>query len=170
MLAAIPRPQYRLEFAPGADSVRETLKVMRRLVLAGKKHPLVRAFAVALTQHLPQKDFQGEAAALFAFVRDGIRFVRDISGEETLHTADTVLRTRSGDCDDKSILLASLLESIEFPTRLRAVGYGGHCTHVYVCVWLEGVGWVGADATEPVPFGWEPRTPRVVQQIENADA
>lgn len=75
---------------------------------------------------------------------------------ETLHEAQQILKQRSGDCDDKSILLASLLESIGYPTRFVAVGHQpGVYSHVYVEVRPMGK-WIALETTNPVPLGWAP--------------
>lgn len=102
---------------------------------------------------LPQKDFQGEARRLFEFVRDQIRYVKDIDGVETLHSAERVLSNRAGDCDDKSILLAALLLSIGHTPRFVAVAFEPDVfSHVWVQDYLNGR-WVDLEATERVPFG-----------------
>lgn len=133
---------------------------MAGLADAGKKSMLVRGLAVDLTSGLMQKDFLGEARACLEFVRDRIRYVRDIEGVETLHDAETVLRQGAGDCDDKCILLAALLLSIGAPVRFVAVAFE---PEVYSHVWLQvrtppGYGgvagsWVDLEPTEPIAFG-----------------
>lgn len=141
----------------GKKSVYETLKLMRALVRSGKKHPLVRQTAIELTQGLRQKDWFGEVKAIFDFVKDRIRYVKDIRNVETLHTPDRVLLNEQGDCDDKSVLLASLLESIGHPTRFVAVGFQpGKYSHVYVETKI-GNKWISLETTEPVPIGWKPK-------------
>lgn len=85
-----------------------------------------------------------------------MQYVRDTRGVEVLHTPEWLLKQRAGDCDDKSVLLASLLEAIGFQTRFVAVGPApGIFAHVYVEVRI-GNEWVPAETTEPVPMGWEP--------------
>lgn len=130
---------------------------MRELTREGKKSGLIRRQALALTQHLPQKDKMGEVRALFRFVRDHIRYVRDVYGVETLHTAEQVLRQSSGDCDDKAILLASLLESIGYPTRFLAMGSKpGQFEHVIVET-RPFERWIPCETTNPVELGFMPQ-------------
>jgi hypothetical protein len=130
---------------------------MRQLVNAGKKSPVVRQIAVSLTKGLVQKDWNSEVNSLHKFVRDRIRYVRDINGVETLHTSEKILENAAGDCDDKSILLASLLESLGYKTRLVAVGFRkGNFSHVYPEVFNNN-NWVSLETTEPVDIGWKPR-------------
>jgi transglutaminase-like putative cysteine protease len=109
-----------------------------------------------LTANLAPRDYTGEANAVFGFVRDQIRFVRDIDQVETLQTPSKTLAAGAGDCDDKSTLLGALLLSIGHPTRFVAVGDApDQYSHVFVET-LIGNTWVPADATEDVQLGWYP--------------
>lgn len=135
---------------------------MARLASEGKKSLPVRLAAQQLTQHLAQRDFSAEVAALHRFVRDHIRYVRDVVGVETLHTPERTLDLKAGDCDDKSILLAALLESIGHKTRFHAVGFKpGVFSHVYPEVRVRN-SWLPLEVTEP----WEPgRAPCAVSHL-----
>ena len=151
-------PPSTLQMIPsGPAGTRKTLSIMRQLVRAGKKSLAVRQLAVSLTKGLTQKDWAAEVSAAHAFVRDRIRYTKDINGVETLHTPEMVLQNAQGDCDDKSILLASLLESLGHKTRLVAVGFRKNSySHVYPEV-LLGNDWISLETTEPVNIGWKPK-------------
>lgn len=141
---------------------------MAHLARAGSRRIEVRNAAVEIVTRgfltgrgLRQKDFTGEARRLFAFVRDDIRYVRDIAEVETLHDPVTLLRTRAGDCDDKAILLAALLLSTGAePVRFKALALAPqqYC-HVWLQVWIPEAGapgggrWLDLETTEPVAFG-----------------
>jgi transglutaminase-like putative cysteine protease len=134
--------------------------MMRQIVRAWKKSPDLRDLALSHVRGFDQKDWYSEIAAIHALVRDKIRYVRDINGVETLHTPDQILKRGQGDCDDKSILLAALLESIGHPTRFVAVDINGRgFSHVYVETKI-GNKWVGLETTEPWDLG------RVVPSVE----
>ncbi len=129
---------------------------MAKLARAGKTNIQVRELALELTQYLRPKDWSGQVNALFEHVRDQIRYTRDINGVETLHTPEKIIEDGQGDCDDKCILLAALLESIGHPSRFVAVGFKPNSfNHVIVQTQL-GRRWISLDATEPVAMGWEP--------------
>ena len=146
-----------LKISGGAQGTRQTLDFMRALVETGRTNPIIRQTAHNLIVNLPQKDFLGELRALHAFVRDTIRYTRDTNNIETISFAEETLNRGHGDCDDKSVLLASLLEAIGFKTRLAAVGFGrSGFHHVLVEVFHDGE-WVPAETTEPVELGWHPR-------------
>jgi transglutaminase-like putative cysteine protease len=132
---------------------------MSALVKSGKKSPAVRAKALALTQGLSQKDKLGEIRALWYFVKNNIRYVRDIKDVETVHTPEQILRQESGDCDDKSLLLAALLESIGHPSAFWAIGVKqpGQYSHVMTATRIgAGNRWLPLETTENVPFLWVP--------------
>jgi len=142
---------------------------MSQLARAGKKSPPVRQLAVDLTRYLPQKDWLGEITALHEFVRDKIRYVKDTRNVETLHTAEKILDNGAGDCDDKSILLASLLESLGHKTRFVAIGFRpGRFSHVYVETYHAGK-WIPLETTEPVNVGWSPKNVKVKMYSSNDD-
>lgn len=151
-----PQKVLRFKLPEGLAGVRQTLLVMKRLVVLGKSHPVIRHWAVIQIEDRPQKDFAGEIRNLFHFVRDGIRYVHDTTDTEVLHTAERVLDQRAGDCDDKVILLCAMLESLGHDTRLHAVGFDpGQLSHVYCDVKFHGR-WEALDPTEPVAAGWFP--------------
>lgn len=143
--------------SPGTHA---TLKLMAGLVKQFKRDPMIRETALSLVAGLRPKDWSGETARLYEYVRDQIRYTRDVSGVETLQTPPVTMELEAGDCDDKSTLLAALLESIGHPTRFVATGYRAPqaYSHVYVES-LLGDKWMPLDATTDKPFGWTPRTP-----------
>lgn len=138
---------------------------MSKLVREAKKLPEIRQTALSLIRRNGQKDRVGEVRDLHAFVRDRIRYVGDVRGVETLHTPIKLLEFGQGDCDDKSTLLAALLESISHPTRFVAVGFSpGRFDHVYVETKLRDK-WIGLETTEPWPMGKVP--PSVTRMVQH---
>lgn len=128
---------------------------MRFLVRKCKMDLALRAFAMQIVGAIPQRDYAQEIRAVHAFVRDRIRYVGDIRGVETIHTPRQILEQGQGDCDDKSLLLATLLESIGHQTRFVAVGYGPAASHVLVETRV-GSKWIPLETTEQVEAGWYP--------------
>ena len=129
---------------------------MAKVVNDSKRRPVVREFARRLVQHLPGKDRIAEIKAAFYFVRDEVRYIRDIRGVETLHTPEKILQTMAGDCDDKALLIAALLESIGFQCRFIGVGFtAGHISHVFTQVMNNGK-WINLETTEAWPMGSSP--------------
>jgi len=152
-----PQGKYVLGFIPeGPDGIRITLEVMRRLAKQYKSAPEVRELAIALTNGLDAEDWAGEVSALFYFVRDQIRYVLDVNEVETVQSPSDTLRLGAGDCDDKSTLLASLLESIGHPARFAALAFQpDNFEHVLVETEM-GRHWIALETTQPVAPGWYP--------------
>jgi transglutaminase-like putative cysteine protease len=90
------------------------------------------------------------AKAIFYFVRDNFKYVNDPLAYEYYKTPQESFASSVGDCDDGSILLSSLLQSVGFKTRFVFVP-----RHVYVQVEIpEAVGslktegnWISIDST-----------------------
>jgi transglutaminase-like putative cysteine protease len=145
------------EIPPGKPGIIATLKAMRAVVRQSKTDFFVRQTATQIVSQVTAKDWYGEACSLYEWVRDNIRYRLDPIDVELLHAPAQVLSQRVGDCDDFSILLAALLNSLGHPAAFKAVGFdAGSLSHVYV-VTLVGNRWWAADATEPSQkFGWEP--------------
>lgn len=146
--------------APGLTGIRQTLRAMRQLVRAYRTDPQLRQAATTLVTLVPQRDHLGEVQTIFEWVRDHVRYVRDVHEVETLMTPDKVAAARLGDCDDQATLLATLLESVGYPTRFVAAGYSDPTMvdHVYLQVFADGQ-WIDMDPTEPQPMGWAPPDP-----------
>lgn len=136
---------------------------MRVMTLNGRKHPMVRLTAQSLVADLASKDTGAEIQTVHAFVRDRVRYVRDIRDVETVQAPEVTLELGSGDCDDKSVLTAALLEAIGHRTGFMAVGFRpGELVHVMPEVQV-GPHWVPLEVTEPVRPGWIP--PGVVERL-----
>ena len=150
----------RLKLLDGEAGVRQTLKLMGKLVRKYRADPAVYGLARSLIQKVPQKSWRGEADALFYFVRDGIRSVKDPVGAEAVQLPTITLEIKSGDCDDKVTLLSSLLESIGHPTRFCAVKVDGGTRYSHVFLQTKvGKRWVSMETTEPWPPGQQ--SPRI---------
>ena len=146
--------------ANGFKGIEQTIRTMRQLVNQYKTDATIRQTAMQIVFLTPEKNEYSECEAIFNFVRDHIRYVKDVFGVETLALPTITLATRMGDCDDQSVLLASLLESIGYPTQFVIAGYStpGAYEHVYVRVLCNGEA-VSCDPTEQHYLGWEPADP-----------
>lgn len=111
---------------------------------------------MSIVAPVPNKAYAGEARAIKEWVRQNIRYTRDINGVETLQIPEKTLEFEQGDCDDHSILVAALLESIGHPARFRAISTGGSAfNHVYVETRI-GPRWLSVETTENWPMGHVP--------------
>lgn len=143
----------------GAGSVFHTLRLMRELVQAGRVDPAIIQAATSIIWLTPEKDDAHQARALFEWVRDSVRYVRDVHEVETLALPRITLARRAGDCDDQTVLLASMLEAVGIPTRFVMGAYNSEqFEHVYLQCFVAGE-WIDCDATEREPFGYAPPDP-----------
>ncbi len=151
----------------GAPGILATLKIMSKMVNDYKKSMRVRDKTIALTQDCGQKDYSCEVRQIHAFVRDNIRYVNDIRDVETVQTPDKTLDLAAGDCDDKSTLIAAMLESIGHPTRFVAIGFRpGVFEHVYVETKIR-TAWIPLETTEDVEAGWSPDPQVIVERMQH---
>lgn len=111
--------------------------------------------ALALVERLRPYDTEGEIQALNAFVRDRIRYTRDVLGVETVQTPQATLMIGQGDCDDKATLLASLLMSIGIPAKFGMIRRGNTYLHVFTIASCRGKP-IDCETTLPVPCGTLP--------------
>jgi hypothetical protein len=156
-----PPKIYLGQIPKGYAGTKKTVAYITRLIKEGAKDFYVRQKAIdILFQYgIQPKDYLGEIAALFEWVKNNVRYTRDIHRVELLHTARRMLELRAGDCDDMTILLAAMLKAIGHPVRLALVGFNPRrktlFTHIYLEVFDKGV-WIPLDPTVNRPMGWEP--------------
>lgn len=162
MLNLLPMTAQSFPLAGGDAGVNQTVRAMQRLIEKGKRDPDIHSLAAQiLTQAaVPSFDRAGAARAIGEWVRDNIRFTDDVVGIETLHSAREVARLRIGDCDDFTILISSLLQTVGLPTHIVTVAGSGddptQFSHVYPEVEIDGQ-WIAVDYARRDPdFG---RTP-----------
>jgi transglutaminase-like putative cysteine protease len=152
----------------GPDGTAITLREMVKLARQFRRDPGVMQVARDLVKDLPQYDRIGEVKALHAFVRDSIRYTNDPANTELLQTPKATLEMQTGDCDDKSTLLASLLQSIGMPARFVALGFTPQKAYSHVLVETRnGKGWMPLETIKPVEAGWGPKnvTQRMVAHV-----
>lgn len=159
MKLTTPTNSQLCQIPDGIAGTKATLIVMRDVTRQAKRNVQIRLLATQLVGHLNSgnsKNWIAEIKTLHRFVRDNIRYVKDIKNIETLQTPEKTLEFGHGDCDDKSTLLAALLEVIGHPARFAAVGFKPNdFNHVYVETKL-GNKWIPLETTENVNVGWHP--------------
>jgi len=136
----------------------DTIKIMTKMAREGSRHPLVRRLATNILHHanIPSHSYREEARAIGNFVQKNVRYVKDIAGCETIHSPDMMIRQMAdvgyfaADCDDMSLLIASMLLSIGMVPRFRAVRFkntSGSYNHIYVVVYESNI----TDTMNPGP-------------------
>ena len=142
----------------GPAGTRVTLDLMSRMVKRYKRSVPLRQLALNLIRGIEgRKDFPAQVARIRNYVADNIQYVKDVNGVETVQTPDRTLDNKAGDCDDQSVLVASLLETIGHPTRFVAIRMKplGPFVHVFTQTRI-GRQWVTVETTEEWPIGYTP--------------
>ncbi|MBN1385469.1 transglutaminase domain-containing protein [Candidatus Woesearchaeota archaeon] len=114
------------------------------------KDPTVKGVADRIaTQSCPEGGRICHAKAMFYFVRDNFEYVNDPARYEYVKTAKESFLNHGGDCDDASVLLATLEEAVGVPARFIFIP-----GHVYVQIFLPEAparykqeGWISLDPT-----------------------
>lgn len=107
------------------------------------------------------KDYECYIAEIFFFVKGNVKYVRDYEGLDTYQTAYRTLQWGMADCDDFSILLASMLMSIGIPVKLRIIKTikDTDWSHIYILAGLppqKPKHWIPLDASVKESYvGWE---------------
>lgn len=168
MFSIAPVPHILADLPEGVDSIRKTLKYMVQFGRRYGRDMEIRQLVERIIADVPERDYAGELRALQNWVRDEIRYTRDPVGAEMVQTPKRTLVTGMGDCDDKSTLLAAMLQSVGIPARFAAVGMDGQpYSHVFVEAKL-GTRWIPCETIVPGKEpGWYPPgvTRRMVAHI-----
>lgn len=104
------------------------------------------------------RDYLCEVTAIWNFIVLNVRYTQDQDGEDTYQTVRATLEMGAGDCDDLTIMFASLLKAVGFEeivARIVSV-QGDTWDHIYPIVRLPNGRWVPLDVTEKGKLpGWE---------------
>jgi hypothetical protein len=120
-----------------------TIEFMGKVAREKAHHPKAREFATKILSHynIASHAYKDEALAIGDFVKTHVRYVRDPRDAEMLQDPIMLIDKlenqgmASGDCDDMSLLIATLLLAIGGDPFFRAVRYktmDGNFNHIYV--------------------------------------
>lgn len=126
----------------------ERVANIQRLIWQSVKDPRMIKLAREITYNAPERDGKAEAKAIYDAVKARIRYTGDIApvkmpnGKvEPIDLYQSAYRTwefRGGDCDDHSILIATLLaiNGISAKLRVTAPSKSSDWTHIYTVALL----------------------------------
>ncbi len=146
--------------------IEERIGSIQKMIEKSVMDPQMRALAMQITAHCPERDGKCEAKAIYKAVKKRVRYTGDISeikmsdgnteGIDLYQSARKTWSMGGGDCDDSVTLSATLASVIGLTTRLRTVSNepGGEPAHIYPVIALpkfsaEPKEWIAADATLP---------------------
>jgi transglutaminase-like putative cysteine protease len=150
-------------------SLDQRVKYIQKLTREGRDDPRIRALAVKIVSQkcgkkhcISEKDYVSEVRAIFNYMRKNVRYVRDAVKRDTFQSATRTLEFGGGDCDDYSITMGALLESIGYPIKLRVIQTtdADDWNHIYIIVGIPpgdpNQKWMSLDASLNRPAGWAP--------------
>ncbi len=163
----------KIYYINSSDITDTTVRTLIKIVNDQKRNVVVRELVENLVASVPEKNYRGEIERIFNYVKNHMRYTRDINGVEFVRTPlkhiELIRSVRGfsfGDCDDHSVLLATLLESGGYKARFAIIQSPDNprntFNHIYVEVLIppqRGVSphWLSLDATvKNRPFGWSP--------------
>ena len=144
--------------------IEERVASIQDLVWKGVQDPRMRKLALQVTKHCPERDGLCEAKSIYAYIKDHVRYTGDVApvkmpngeveGVDLFQRGDRTLEFGGGDCDDHSILAATLLAHNGITPRLRVTAStrNGEDEHIYPLAGLPKNGpnkWVALDTTLP---------------------
>jgi len=116
--------------ADGHAGTLRTLEVMRWLV---RKDSRLSSVNTKIHTLLEQQPTANPVVALFLLARDWIRYVPDPPDCEKVSDWEHTTASGEGDCDDKTVWLATALLALDIPVRFVVQSYdGGSWDHVYL--------------------------------------
>lgn len=122
-------------------------------------HPLLVHFLARLIEvaQVPARDPQKLARAIQLFSQKYVKFFRE--RPERFQSPLRTIVWGLGDCDDKSILIASALRTFRIPTRVKFLRIRLSPTrilgHVYPLAYISGK-WVPLESVREYPWGYDP--------------
>lgn len=156
-----------VQIPPGEKGTVATLKIMKKLALGswGHRNPEVVMLAQQIVNHLPSKDYRGEADAILQFMKRHVRYRYDPAGLEYVSTPwYTLLVSGNEDCDGHATAIAALAMALGHRAAFRTVkgdpGRPDAWSHVYPVIGIVESGktvWLTADSTQKESYlGWDP--------------
>lgn len=136
----------------------DTVEVMKKMAREYSRHPLVKRYATNIIDYckVPSHHYLEEARCIARWVQTHVRYLKDPVGTESLTAPDMMIRMLTeqgytmGDCDDMSLLIASMLYAVGIRCKFRCVRYqakSGPFNHIYVVVYENNI----VDSMQPGP-------------------
>lgn len=129
-------PSWFVEF----EGIDEQLRFLRKMVSKYRMQANIRDLAMKIIRDagVPERDKKEQALAIASWVQANVYYVHELP--ERFATPDETLRTKAGDCDDQTVLTASMLEAVGIPTKLVCMSINGRWAHIYSAAILTSKG------------------------------
>lgn len=130
---------------------------------AGKEHPAIIAQArkILVEAGVDGRDKNAVARAVQAWTQQNIGYCWDPRGCDTFVHPHILLDWKSGDCDDHSCFVASILEALGIPAVMIMVAQHDPeiYNHIFAGAFINDK-IVPLETTVPAGYGWHPRCER----------
>ena len=117
-------------------------KILNQLVEPAE--PSIKNTSAEIARSYPGAYNIYQICAIFDNVQEQIKYVNDPRGHDFWSAANATLEIGAGDCDDKAILISSMLEAVGGTTRIYLID-----THAFTAVYIGS----GTKATEAAVKG-----------------
>jgi len=112
-------------------------------------------------QHGPASE-EEPINAVFSYVKNNIEYRQDPTGYDYYMGAGRIINSKAGDCDDLTIIICAMLDSIGYRTGARVISPDGHQWHIYSLAGVDPA--FNGEPSRVVPLdaaygdepGWEP--------------
>lgn len=133
----------------------QTAELIRQLA---KSHKWETA---KLARSLVGRSLNDTLSRIYHFVYRYIKYEKDAPGREEVRLPLRTLYDQKGDCDCFSTLIASILENLSIPYKVRLAAYRGrpYFQHVYIIVPSKAAGPRGYYVVDPVVEGYNNEEP-----------
>ncbi len=142
----------------GEKGTEKTIQKILDKIYEGTKDPVIILKAREIVRDSGAQDAFERARAIFKWIKRNIAYIKDPKGLELLRPARRILESRIGDCDEHTILAASLFRAAGLPVALKVISTfknPNEYTHIYPLVKTNSL-WFAADTTlKESYFGWE---------------
>ncbi len=148
------------------------IELIAKLILKARTVPEVKNLALEIVAEqrdgrwvVDEGDYLGELSQVYKWIRDNIRYTHDPYNNDTIESAEYVLKYRATDCDGFTVLGGALLGSIGYKVWLIVSGVNDY-EHIYL---LVGIPPEVPDPSRVVAFdasidrwpGWEPEDHKI---------
>lgn len=113
------------------------LRTLRTMVTKYRATPNIRDLAMYIITEAgaESRDEKAQATAIGNWVQANIYYVHELP--ERFQTPTETLRSKAGDCDDFTVLVCSLLESLGIPSALICMSINGKWAHIFSGAWIN---------------------------------
>lgn len=139
---------------------KDRINFLANLAEKGSENPVIYGFTRKLLNgdvkgypKVQSYDSIGEVRRIFEWVRDNVSYRNHVKNRDSYQSAERTLELRTGDCDQMSVLLASMLATVGYDVAYRIIAAKEDMPfhHIYVLVGMPKHNpskWIALDATE----------------------